>query len=540
VFIYDDPDENKFFDHWEDGSTNPTRTITPLLDTTLTAFFQTDSASTSTVSLLVESADISGTVFPGQWVELWQNGEIIQEDFTPFSVDIDADTQYEIFIYDDPDENKFFDQWDDGNQDQKRKILTSADIMLTALFQTEPTQTNNPPGASDDFAQTEMNVSVNIDVLANDSDPDGDELFVSDISIWPENGDVTIDDDGTVTYTPFDGFVGTDMFDYEVSDGNGGTDTALVTVDVIETTILPITKTDSGLIAFDLLNNETQTRQQLEAEQGFWHYSGSALNPTVFSPPAPTDLFKDSEGLHIGVETPTNGTYAGFFAVTNHTDATLFHAKISTPVRTISGDFFQNGLYVQTGDGRINYVTCVSVTSTAGTSWHIVRTFGNSTQATEFEVLWSDMSANQPLSRDCTIVTNGNNYLKVYLDGIKVYENNSIDLQMPGPYLYFLEPQNSHTEMLYGIYKDYYATKNEFVQVVNNPPDAKLVKIIDTDGNIVANSQVSAGNATIDVGSLHFPVIANIKVLDANGNEIASTTTTQNVYGGDVFSIDSD
>jgi hypothetical protein len=432
-------------------------------------------------------------------------------------------------------------------QDDVAEALLPIDIDLGVVIGPPPIDpgiiigsSNNPPGASDDFAQTEMNVSVNIDVLANDSDPDGDELFVSDISIWPENGDVTIDDDGTVTYTPFDGFVGTDMFDYEVSDGNGGTDTALVTVDVIETTILPITKTDSGLIAFDLLNNETQTRQQLEAEQGFWHYSGSALNPTVFSPPAPTDLFKDSEGLHIGVETPTNGTYAGYYAVSPLSDATLFHAKISTPVRTISGDFFQNGLYVQTGDGRINYVTCVSVTSTAGTSWHIVRTFGNSTQATEFEVLWSDMSANQPLSRDCTIVTNGNNYLKVYLDGIKVYENNSIDLQMPGPYLYFLEPQNSHTEMLYGIYKDYYATKNEFVQVVNNPPDAKLVKIIDTDGNIVANSQVSAGNATIDVGSLHFPVIANIKVLDANGNEIASTTTTQNVYGGDVFSIDSD
>jgi len=288
-------------------------------------------------------------------------------------------------------------------------------------------------------------------------------------------------------------------------------------------------------VSFDPLNNETKTRAQLEANQSFWHYDGSAFS--YFNPPAPTDLYKDSEGLHLAVMPPNNGTYAGFFAVTSNTNATLFHAKITTPIRTISGDFFQNGLYVQTWDGRINYVTCVSITSTAGTSWHVIRTFGNTEQATSFEVLWSDPSINQPLTRDCTIITNGNNYLKVYLDGIKVYQNNTIDLQMPGPFLYFLEPQNSHSQMLYGIYNDYYSAKDENVKLINIPPAGSRVDVINTSGNVLSTATVTNGVATLDVGMYHFPLAVNIKVYDSNNIVIASTSGPSSMFGGDVYSV---
>jgi hypothetical protein len=296
-----------------------------------------------------------------------------------------------------------------------------------------------------------------------------------------------------------------------------------------------ITLVSSGLVEFDPLNNETQTRQQLEAEQGFWHYGGSAF--TYFNPPAPTDLFKDSQGLHVGTSPPVNGTYAGYYAVTGPVDAKLFHAVITTPVRTISGDFFQNGLYVQTFDGRINYVTCVSITSTAGTSWHVVRTFGNTEQATQFEVLWSDPTANQPLTRDCTLITNGNDYLKVYLDGVKIYQNNTIDLQMPGPFLYFLEPQNSHSEMLYGIYHDYYAARGEAIQVTGLPAAASRVDVISVSGGVLATAPASNGVAALDVGMYHFPIPANIKVYDSNNSVITSTQSTVEVFGGDVYTV---
>ena len=299
--------------------------------------------------------------------------------------------------------------------------------------------------------------------------------------------------------------------------------------------IQPITLSSSGLVGFDPLNNETKTRQQLEASQGFWHYGGSAFS--YFNPPAPTDLFKNSDGLHVGVNPPINDTYAGYYGVTGPADAKLFHAVVATPVRTIDNDFFQNGLYVQTWDGRINYVTCVSITSSAGTSWHIVRTFGNFDQATYFQVLWSDTTPNQPLTRDCTIITNGINYLKMYLDGVNVYTNSTIDLQMPGPFLYFVEPQNSHAQMLYGVYKDFYMTKDETVKLNNIPAGASRVDMLDSSGNVLSTSAITNGNAVLDVGRYHFPLAADIKVYDSGNAVVASTSAITNVYGGDIYTV---
>ncbi|OQX24420.1 MAG: hypothetical protein BWK80_20885, partial [Desulfobacteraceae bacterium IS3] len=93
------------------------------------------------------------------------------------------------------------------------------------------------PDAKDDHEQTKPGTPVDINVLANDSDPENDSLQITSVT-EPANGRVVIDDNGTpddfsddfVVYTPKPGFLGTDMFDYTISDGNGGTDTATVTV----------------------------------------------------------------------------------------------------------------------------------------------------------------------------------------------------------------------------------------------------------------------------------------------------------------------
>jgi hypothetical protein len=69
---------------------------------------------------------------------------------------------------------------------------------------------------------------VTIDVLANDSDPDGDTLTITALT-QPANGSV-VNNGSDVTYTPRNNFRGNDTFTYTISDGNGGTDTATVTV----------------------------------------------------------------------------------------------------------------------------------------------------------------------------------------------------------------------------------------------------------------------------------------------------------------------
>lgn len=90
---------------------------------------------------------------------------------------------------------------------------------------------NQAPVAGDDAAAGNFGTDVVIDVLGNDSDADGDPLTVSGATDG-DNGITTINPDGTITYSPDAGFSGTDTFSYEVSDGQGGTDAATVTVTV--------------------------------------------------------------------------------------------------------------------------------------------------------------------------------------------------------------------------------------------------------------------------------------------------------------------
>ena len=87
------------------------------------------------------------------------------------------------------------------------------------------------PVAVDDSAVTEFNSPVTIDVLANDSDPEGDPLSIKSVG-WPSHGMTQDNGDGTITYTPAGGFVGVDTFTYTLTDGNGGLAQAGVTVNV--------------------------------------------------------------------------------------------------------------------------------------------------------------------------------------------------------------------------------------------------------------------------------------------------------------------
>ena len=94
------------------------------------------------------------------------------------------------------------------------------------------TVVNKPPVAVDDWAEVWKNNSVIIDVLANDYDPDGDDITIVDI-IQDEHpmGMVTNNGDGTLTYAPMKGWFGGDKFQYTISDGDL-TSTATVTIDV--------------------------------------------------------------------------------------------------------------------------------------------------------------------------------------------------------------------------------------------------------------------------------------------------------------------
>jgi hypothetical protein len=92
------------------------------------------------------------------------------------------------------------------------------------------TPVNDPPVGVDDAGSTTADTPVDVSVLANDTDVEGDALSISAVAD-PPNGVAT--DNGTqITYVPDPGFIGMDSFTYTLVDGNGGEAQALVTVDV--------------------------------------------------------------------------------------------------------------------------------------------------------------------------------------------------------------------------------------------------------------------------------------------------------------------
>jgi hypothetical protein len=133
----------------------------------------------------------------------------------------------------------------------------------TALVTNPPPQDepNAAPVAADDTASVAQNGSVSIDVLANDTDDDGDALTVENVSA-PGHGSATVEPSGEVLYEPTAGYAGADSFTYDVSDGQA-TDTATVTVTVGAANNPPVANPDSKStseawpVAVNVLANDT-------------------------------------------------------------------------------------------------------------------------------------------------------------------------------------------------------------------------------------------------------------------------------------------
>ena len=99
---------------------------------------------------------------------------------------------------------------------------------------TAPLELNSDPIASDDNYDTNINQQLTVEapgILGNDTDPDGDSLTVIAFDSTSTNGGtVDLNADGSFTYTPAMDSMGIDTFTYIVSDGNGNTDTAMVSI----------------------------------------------------------------------------------------------------------------------------------------------------------------------------------------------------------------------------------------------------------------------------------------------------------------------
>jgi len=113
----------------------------------------------------------------------------------------------------------------------------------TAMVIITVTPVNDDPIAVTDNKSTLKNTCVNVDVQVNDSDPENDPLSTS-IIINPNNGTTSLLNNDSIQYCPDNNFVGKDTLTYSICDGNGGCDTALVIINVVNVNNNPDAKTD--------------------------------------------------------------------------------------------------------------------------------------------------------------------------------------------------------------------------------------------------------------------------------------------------------
>ena len=90
---------------------------------------------------------------------------------------------------------------------------------------------NGTPTAVNDTKNVNKNTTANIDVQANDSDPDSDVLTTTVISTL--HGTTTVLATDSIAYTPTTGYVGLDTLTYKVCDPSGACDTAQVFITVV-------------------------------------------------------------------------------------------------------------------------------------------------------------------------------------------------------------------------------------------------------------------------------------------------------------------
>ncbi|MDM3872603.1 retention module-containing protein, partial [Porticoccus sp. W117] len=240
------------------------------------------------------------------------------------------------------------------------------------------TVTNVPPVAQSDDFSIDESTQLQGNVLAdngNGADTDGgqdsDALTVSTTPLsGPSNGTLQLNTDGSFTYTPNDGFVGTDSFTYSVSDGQGGEDSATVTIAVLDATapvptivLNPVTDDNtvnaaeaSGDVAISgIVGGEFNAGDTVTVTVNGNSFTGTVDGSGAFSIDVPgSDLAADSS-VSATIDTADAAGNTGSASVTSS-----YNVDTTAPLPTI----FVNSI---TADNVINAAEAAGTVSVSGT-----------------------------------------------------------------------------------------------------------------------------------------------------------------------------
>jgi hypothetical protein len=126
----------------------------------------------------------------------------------------------------------------------------------------------NSIDALDDEVSTLKDKNISIPVMNNDYDLNGDEFEIIRFDENSSGGGVISKDGDNLVYVPKDGFIGLDMFKYEIIDSNGLRSEATVRVNVLELSSFPIAFDDKFVtdmdvsLEIDILGNDIHTMDE--------------------------------------------------------------------------------------------------------------------------------------------------------------------------------------------------------------------------------------------------------------------------------------
>ncbi len=199
--------------------------------------------------------------------------QVLSEDFDAYTIDLNE-------VFKDSDSSLEFSV--SGNNSIQISIVNGvATITPTADWNGKETITftaKDPSGESvnqtvdftvapvvdieSDSADVVEDTPTIINVLGNDTFEGADKVVSLDAENGPKNGTVIVNNDGTVTYTPDDNYVGEDTFTYIVTSG-GVSESTTVSVDVTPENDAPVAKDDTAItdedtpVTIDVLPNDT-------------------------------------------------------------------------------------------------------------------------------------------------------------------------------------------------------------------------------------------------------------------------------------------
>lgn len=143
--------QDRVFDHWGDGSTARTRTVTLTADSKLVAYYKSGtSAALGTRTLTVKSVDMQNNPVAGLYTTIRSGSTVVKTGYTPLAFAGNQGTSYTVAVADYG--SYAFDHWENGSTSRTRTMTLNSDATMSASYSTgSPSPSPSPGGSTDRF-----------------------------------------------------------------------------------------------------------------------------------------------------------------------------------------------------------------------------------------------------------------------------------------------------------------------------------------------------------------------------------------------------